>query len=534
MMMNRLAGTRCLLSFSCAAFALALALPPRAGGADANALFANPGLEELDEAGTWPAGWPKGGEAVTFHEEDGNRFLRITSGGVETMDMLYLRAAVPGDARTLALTVRVRHADVRSGRENWNDARIIVNALDDTGKKTDLGGPRFLGTSGGWVQSATRLALPAGTVAVEMIPCLFHAESGTMDIDDVSLAVVGVRRQAAPPLEEADTPVVRGNAIETLDGRPLLLRGLNIPSLEWNVRGERVLESAQVAVDDWRANLIRLAVSPLFWFGRGGEQNDWNAQDDGGEAYRALVDDVVAYANRRGCYVLLDLHVYRSPTEEHAAFWRDAAKRYANRPGVLFDLMNEPHDTSWKIWRDGGVYTEDGKDADPAGKTAAGAVLHRSIGMQALVDAVRESGAKNIVVCGGLDWAYDLTGVMNGYGLRDPDGNGIVYSAHIYPWKSGWDEKVLVAAKAHPVLVGEVGCQEQPMPWEAVAQNPYKWAPDILAYLGKHRLHWAAWSFHPSASPCVVSDWDYHPTPAWGAFVRAALEGAVFQSDRTR
>jgi hypothetical protein len=55
--------------------------------------------------------------------------------------------------------------------------------------------------------------------------------------------------------------------------------------------------------------------------------------------------------------------------------------------------------------------------------------------MQALINAVRESGAKNIVLAGGLDWAYDLSGIANGFALDDKGGNGIIYSTHIYPWK---------------------------------------------------------------------------------------------------
>ncbi|MDA0839794.1 MAG: hypothetical protein O3B01_29455 [Planctomycetota bacterium] len=49
-----------------------------------------------------------------------------------------------------------------------------------------------------------------------------------------------------------------------------------------------------------------------------------------------------------------------------------------------------------------------------------------------------------------------------------------------------------------------------------------------------HRLHWTAWSFHPKASPRVLSDWEYTPTPFWGAFVRAALRGAKFEMNRMR
>ncbi len=479
-------------------------------------LLGNNTFETLDDGG-WPQGWPKG-KNVSCVEEDGNHFVRIKSSGVESMDMLYRRVALPPRASAVKLSLRVRHDGVKSGAHEWNDARIIVNAIDAEGKKSEVGAPYFRGTSDGWKDVALDLRLPFGAVALELIPCMFNASAGTLDIDDLSLVVTS-RNRVAPTLKDSDTLVVKGNRIVTKDGRELHFRGLNIPSLEWNWRGEKVLESAEAAVETWHANLLRIAVHPLFWFGRGAERNDWNKQDDGGEGYRKIVDSVIAYANDNGCYVMLDLHCYRAPTQAHADFWADAAARYANSPGVIFDLLNEPHGTSWAVWRDGGDIPVEGE----------GTAVH-SIGMQALVDAVRATGAKNIVVCGGLDWAYDLTGVAGRYALVDESGNGIAYSAHIYPWKEmTWDEAIGAAARKYPVIVGEVGCQDKPMPWETEAVNPYKWAPAMLSYLERNGLHWVAWSFHPGASPCVISDWDFSPTPCWGAFVRAVLEGARFQ-----
>jgi endoglucanase len=74
----------------------------------------------------------------------------------------------------------------------------------------------------------------------------------------------------------------------------------------------------------------------------------WNKQDDGGAAYRARVEHWIDYSNKRGVWIVLDLHEYKAATPKHVKFWKDAAKRYANRPGVIFELLNEPHDISWR------------------------------------------------------------------------------------------------------------------------------------------------------------------------------------------
>lgn len=52
--------------------------------------------------------------------------------------------------------------------------------------------------------------------------------------------------------------------------------------------------------------------------------------------------------------------------------------------------------------------------------------------------AIRGTGAKNIVIAGGLDRGYDLSGVLKGFALKNQTGNGIMYSSHFYPWKDDW------------------------------------------------------------------------------------------------
>ena len=322
-----------------------------------------------------------------------------------------------------------------------------------------------------------------------------------------------------PALTEKDALHVVGNRLVNADGQEVWLQGVAICGLEWRADGDNIRESFEKAILDWNVNCIRLATGTKFWF----------AEEKGGDstAYRQLIDDLIAYANARGVYVAIDLHEYKAPTARHARFWTEVAAKYANRPGVLFDLLNEPHDISWREWRDGGELTEGGGEAVAENDEAKD--LKTSIGMQKLVETVRATGAKNPLICGCLDWSYDCSGVLKGYALEDKTGNGIVYSVHVYPWKSDWQGKFLDVAAKHPVFLGEVGCQPEAMPFEQTTQDPYVWGPKILACIQKHRLNWTAWSFHPWASPCVLADWDYTPTPYWGAFVRAALRGVPFK-----
>lgn len=326
----------------------------------------------------------------------------------------------------------------------------------------------------------------------------------------VKLAIGCCLALAAPVFAQPQLQVV-GNQIVDETGQAVWLQGVNIPSLEWTPAGERVLGSVAWAISDWGCSLIRLPLSAEYWFAPG----------DDGPAYRALVDSVVGACVEADAYIILDLHAYRAPTEVHLEFWRDAASRYANHPAVLFGLLNEPHDIDWATWRDGGPvsWEENGENL-----TAA------SPGMQGLVDSIRLAGADNLLVAAGLDWGYDLSGVVDGYALEDPGGRGIVYDSHIYPWKSDWEARVLAAAARYPVLIGEVGCETEPMPWIPPEQHkdPYLWGPRVIGMIQEHRLHWTAWCMHPGATPRLIQDWEYAPTPFWGAFVKAALRGAEF------
>lgn len=330
------------------------------------------------------------------------------------------------------------------------------------------------------------------------------------------------------PLTADDMLHVEGNRLINAKGAEVWLQGVGIPSMEWSVAGEEIPDSFGAAIAEWKVNCIRFEVRSDFWFGEG---KDWNRQEDGGAGYRKSVRHWIDYANARGVWVVLDLHEYKAPTERHVRFWRDAAAQYANRPGVLFDLFNEPHDISWREWRDGGKLKDGGNDINPD-EIGRGQEVSESVGMQALVDAVRGTGAKNVLVIGGLDWAYDARGFMEGYALDDRGGNGYMVSVHCYPWKGNWQDMFLKTAEKFPIFMGEVGAQPFPMPWEKEAVDEYIWSPDVLGCIQERRLHWTAYSFHPKASPCLIEDWSFKPTPGWGAFVKAALRGAQIRTGR--
>jgi endoglucanase len=326
-----------------------------------------------------------------------------------------------------------------------------------------------------------------------------------------------VAQEAAKP---SITPELKvsGNQLVTADGKVVVLQGVNVPMLAFSAIGENKTPfSVYFAITNWKANVVRLPVSDKYWFGGGKGQ-------PAADAYRTLVDQSVGIAAANGAYIILDLHRFLTPDQSCVDFWKDAAARYKNNPAVLFDIFNEPHNTTWDVWRSGGSVPMKGKP--PV----------QSVGMQALVDTVRGTGAMNIIVAGGLGYAYDLSGVLNGFALDDKGGNGIMYATHFYNWHKGWAAHILGVAEKYPVLVGETGADIHKMAFiPANAQeDPYTWAPDAIGFIQKNHLNWTAWSLHPKATPDLILDWNYTPTPYWGAFVKDALAGKQFDMKNMR
>ncbi len=510
-------------------------------------LFANGDMQADANGDGVPDKWgkPKEGSGISYEKEGDNRFLRLTSTEPFKMVLHYQPVQLPTTAKAIEITWKQRTSNMKRGKQNFHDARIMTDFIDSSFKKMK-GGPVLASTRSnteGWVEKSKSLLVADGAAGMALMPALFQVETGTLDLDDFSVKIIDaavLQAEAVKAAEEAKFINVEpeaankekwpselhivGNKVLDKNNREVLLRGVNVVSLEWNSRGERVLRNTLVAIEDWKSNAIRLPVKEEYWF-----------DEKGGEEYRRLVDNLIMLAANRGAYVLLDLHRYRAPKKVHADFWKDASARYKDHPAVIFDLFNEPHSISWEVWKNGGFVEDKNAPADedaflsPEDK-ALNAKGFRSIGMQALIDAARSTGAKNIVVVGGLDWAYDASGLVKGYELNDRGGNGIMVATHIYAGKRDWQGKVLSVADKYPIVVSEFGANTKKFEFIPADQqeDADTWVPKVFGFIQKHKFHYTAFSFHPGAAPRMLAGWDYTPTPEWGAVVKRELAGEKF------
>jgi hypothetical protein len=185
--------------------------------------------------------------------------------------------------------------------------------------------------------------------------------------------------------------------------------------------------------------------------------------------------------------------------ENSRAFWQSVAERYKDDGRILFELYNEPHDVAWAVWLNGGD-SGDGFEV---------------VGMQELYDTVRSAGADNLVVLGGLDYAYDLSGVPN----HRVEGYNIVYASHPYDfsnkqpttWTADWG----FLADTDPLFVTEFGSFD----------CDATYSQQLIDYAEQRGLSWSAWAWYPGGCgfPALIEDWSGAPS-ATGQIVKTALE----------
>ncbi len=322
---------------------------------------------------------------------------------------------------------------------------------------------------------------------------LLYPVKGTVDFADLSLKPIPA--EGVPDVKQPDysSPVVaapsklppmlhvEGNKIKDAAGKEVWLQGIALPSLEFSLQGDHIVQGIIVATEDWKSNVIRLPVHEDFWFGKGKEKF---AAEDGGAAYRQVIDSAINAAAARGAYLVIDLHRYRAARREYVDFWKDVATKYKDHPAVLFELMNEPHSISWEVWQNGGPVTDKQLNPKVVYENKEKLTQYTAAGMQDLVNAIRETGAKNIIIAGGLDWGYDLSGILTGHALDDKGGNGIMYSSHVYPWKTGWQKKFLDVAAKYPDFYRRMRRRRKAMfPPPIRHEDPYKWSPDMIAVI---------------------------------------------------
>jgi hypothetical protein len=277
---------------------------------------------------------------------------------------------------------------------------------------------------------------------------------------------------------------------------------------------------------------------------------------DPGGNYQATVQASVAAATAAGLYVILDLH-WAAPkdganeacpmtqnamadADYSVAFWTSLASAFKGNPAVIFELFNEPfldavstadNGSPWSdLLNGGGIPTQ----FLTGGGSGPGEVNLNwtTAGMQQMLNAVRATGATNVVLTSPLQWAQSMDQWL-AYKPTDPAGQlGAVWHAYS---QSGTDLSCSdapvaqcwalikpavqrIIAAGFPVVITEFG--------DTITNSPGNSAPfasQLLPFADANGLSYLGWTWdnwQGFSQDVLITDAQGDPTNGYGTYVK--------------
>jgi endoglucanase len=172
-------------------------------------------------------------------------------------------------------------------------------------------------------------------------------------------------------------------------------------------------------------------------------------------------------------YVIADWHVLdeKNPLytlEDALPFFRKLAARYADEPGVLYEICNEPNGKT--SWSDIKTYAEQ------------------------VIPAIRQLSPKSVIIVGTPNWSFDVLSALQ---APLPFKN-VMYACHFYTGFGSVEALFATLDTAEkltlPVFVSEWGISR-----DENGRLNVEGAYDFIDYARKKKLSWANWSLSDTA-----------------------------------
>ena len=309
---------------------------------------------------------------------------------------------------------------------------------------------------------------------------------------------------------------VVGNQLVNGAGQPVRLLGVNRSGTEYAcIQGWGIFDgpsdAASIqAIASWHTNAVRVPLNQDCWLAVKGAPAAYS-----GAAYQTAIANYVTALNTAGFVVILELH-WSAPASQQATgmnpmpdrdysitFWQQVANAYKNNSSVIFDLFNEPFPdnnqdspAAWRCWRDGG--------------TCPG-LSYQAAGMQELVNAVRGTGATNVILLGGLQHSNALSQWLT-YKPTDPTGN-LAASWHVYNFNpcntpSCWTANAGPVAQQVPLIVTEIGEDD----------GGHSFIDALMSWLDAREQSYLAWTWNTwgCGGPVLISNYNGTPCQTFG------------------
>ena len=498
---------------------------------------------------------------------------KAVSLGSSSVTTLKLNSTVPSGANQVSLVV-----DAGSGA---GSARVALDnaSLTDTSSTTATTSTvpaAATTTSTAPSTTTTSSTVPPSTTTTSTVPATTSttstvpATTTTTSTSTVPAATTTTTTVApSGPSPTALSIRVSGAQFVNQSGQVVHLRGVNRPGTEYGcVQNQGFISSdngtsgqslsyadSLVGVfESWNKagaagnaiNAVRIPLNEDCWLGINGVPAAYS-----GANYQAFIEREVSDLTAAGMYSILDLH-WSAPgsflatqqdvepnTDHSVTFWQQVASTFSNNQAVMFDMFNEPRAAcyttacssnystavaaSWGCYLNGCSYTYSSND----GIAARDGYTFQIAGTQQLVNAIRATGAGNVIVVEGTGWGNDLWNWM-AYRPTDPD-NNMAAELHTYE-SSGQNAKntsslnSMIATgglnTSYPIYLGEFGEVACSTTSDGFAQETINWAES-------QGVSWTAWGWDQGETcngPSLVTS-DSQGTPStYGGIVKTNLD----------
>jgi|GEM_PF-1202361 len=284
--------------------------------------------------------------------------------------------------------------------------------------------------------------------SIKYVQIFLHTtqENAVFYADDIAVVPAEV---PAPTIPTPPDKPFRVEGVNILDpnGNPFVGRGVNVNGPNW-VWPRETSQDAGLIVDKWKFNAVRVNAMV------GGGDGRWTTNND--------TDRIVNAFTSKGAVVMFAVHDingnYYSDTSNPTLgqlvdWWKAMAVKYKNNPYVWFNIANE---LGWD-------------QVDPQWLS----------NYKTVVEAIRSTGAQNIIVIDGATWGQDAgksgsgdvqvsdSAILSmGEELKasDPTGN-LAFSIHLYGYMDYDNGKLdrfveQVRAKGLCLMLGEYGSKK--------------------------------------------------------------------------
>jgi endoglucanase len=365
--------------------------------------------------------------------------------------------------------------------------------------------------------SATFAGVPAGTYTLTARATDNQGGVGTSNPVTITVSG-GTGGTAAPALH------VSGNRLLTASGASYRLLGVNrsggeFACIQGNGMWDGPMDAASIgSMRTWKVRAVRVPLNEECWLGTS------NVPSTGasGATYRQNVVNYVNLLTAAGVTPIVEMHwnfgqyggagancseaIARCqkpmPDAQNAPqFWTSVGNTFKGNNSVVFDLFNEPfpdipagnETAGWNCWRDGG---------------SCPGIGYQVAGFQSLVNAVRSSGATNVLMIGGLRWSNNISQWLR-FKPTDPQNNLMAF-AHVYNFNACidagcWDREWGPVAAQVPLAISEIGEND----------CAHGFIDQVMSWADSHGVGYLGWTWNTwpcTSGPALITDYSGTPT----------------------